>query len=146
MISTNANKGSLKEIREREKKEKELRIKEQCEKIAIERCGSEDDLVKLSNAHKGLWFLPTLTEDEQIEKLLILKPIDRHILSFASTKITDDGLYAFLEAAMRECVIEKIGEKVISDMVMLDDDEYFISAANSFQKVMDGKKTALVKR
>lgn len=141
MIVTDANKNTLKEIREREKKEKENRIKALCETIASERCGGIEKLVAFSNKHKGLWYLPALTDDEQVEKLLVLKPIDRNILSFASTKISDDGLYAFLEAAMRECVITEI-----SDMVMLEDDEYFISAANSFNKIMEGKKTLLVKR
>lgn len=141
MIVTNANAGSLKEIRDREKKEKELELREKCEVIAIERCGDADKVKQLSNTHKGLWYLPAINDDGSIEKLLILKPIDRNILSYASTKISDDGLYAFLEAAMKECVISEH-----SDMVMLEDDEYFISAANSFNKIMEGKKTALVKR
>ncbi len=141
MFTNNSNKSSLKEMREREKKEQEQRIKELCEKMALERCGGEPALVQLSNLHRGLWYLPVLGEGDTIEKLLIMKPIDRHILSFASTKITDDGLYAFLEAAMQECVI-----KEHSDMDVFEDEEAFISAANSFQKVMEGKKTALVKR
>jgi len=48
-------------------------------------------------------------------------------------------LYAFLEAAMRECFIE--GDKEI-----LDDDEYFIPAANAFNKILEGKKASLLKR
>lgn len=141
MVQTDANKNSLKAIREKEQKEREAEIRALCEKLAIERVGSEDALKQLSNKHKGLWYLPALNEDGSIDKMLILKPIDRHILSYASTKITDDGLYIFLESAMNECVI-----KDFSDIEMIDDDDYFIPAANSFNKMLEGKKTTLLKR
>jgi hypothetical protein len=74
-----------------------------------------------------------------IEALALMKPITRHILSYASTKITDEGLYAFLEAAMNECFVE-------GDRCIIDDDEYFIPAANSFNKILEGKKASLLKR
>lgn len=141
MIVTNSSSNTLKEIKDREKAEKESSVRQLCENLASERAGSQEALVALSNKNKGLWYLPALTDDGGIEKLLVMKPIDRNILSFASTKISDEGLYAFLEAAMRECVIPEL-----SDKEMMEDDEYFISAANSFNKIMDGKKTMLVKR
>lgn len=141
MITTNANTSSLKEIRERERKEKDDIIKSKCEELAIERAGGTDKLVALSNKYKGLWYLPVIADDDSIEKMLVLKPIDRHILSYASTKITDDGLYMFLETAMNECII-----KDLSDMVIMEEDDYFIPAANSFNKILEGKKTNLLKR
>lgn len=141
MIKTNASSNSLKEIKDREKAEKEATVRELCEALAATRAGTPDALIAISNKHKGLWYLPALTDDGQIDKLLVMKPIDRNILSFASTKISDEGLYAFLEAAMRECMIAEL-----SDKEMMEDDEYFISAANSFNKIMEGKKTMLVKR
>ncbi len=141
MIQTDANKNSLKEIRERERKEKDDIIRKKCEALAIQRLGDEDKLKQLSNKHKGLWYLPAIDDNENIEKLLILKPIDRNILSYASTKIQDEGLYSFLEAAMTECILADH-----SDMIMLTDDDYFIPAANSFNKILEGKKTALLKR
>lgn len=129
---------SLKEIREKEHKEKEDLLRKRCNEIAEERYGKEA-VVKMSNNNRGLWFLPVMNEDDQIEKLALMKPIDRHILSYASTKITDEGLYAFLEAAMRECFVE-------GDREILDEDEYFIPAANSFNKILEGKKASLLKR
>lgn len=141
MIKTNASSNTLKEIKDREKAEKESSVRLLCEELAIQRAGSQDALVVITNKNKGLWYLPAITDDGQIEKLLVMKPIDRNILSFASTKISDEGLYAFLEAAMRECMIAEL-----SDKEMMEDDEYFISAANSFNKIMEGKKTMLVKR
>ncbi|BAV09395.1 hypothetical protein SAMN05421788_101831 [Filimonas lacunae] len=139
MIRTDNYKGaSLKDIKERERKEKDSSLREQCSQIANERYG-EDTVKKWSNTYKGLFFLPVLNEEEKIDKLAVLKPIDRHILSFASTKISDEGLYLFLEACMRECWID--GDKEI-----LDDDEYFIPAANSLNKLIEGKKAILLKR
>lgn len=139
MIRTDATNGrSLKEIRAAEKKEQEKQLREKCEAFASERYG-EDQVKQWSNKNKGLFYLPVIDDDGTIEKLAILKPIDRQILSYASTKISDDGLYAFLEAAMAECWIE--GDKEI-----LEDDEYFIPAADSFNNIMKGKKTALLKR
>ena len=141
MIQTDANKNSLKEIRERERNEKEAAIKTMCETIAIERIGGHDQLLKLSNKHQGIWYLPIMADDGSIEKLAILKPIDRHILSFASTKMEDEGLYIFLEAAMRQCFHQDI-----SDMDILDDDKYFLPASGQFNKLIDGKKAFMLKR
>lgn len=141
MIKTNASSNTLKEIKDREKAEKESSVRSLCEELAIQRAGSQEALVAISNKSKGLWYLPAIDDDGQVEKLLVMKPIDRNILSFASTKITDEGLYAFLEVAMRECMIADL-----SDKEMIEEDEYFISAANSFNKIMEGKKTMLVKR
>jgi len=111
---------------------------EKCNALANARYG-EDEVKKMSNANKGIFFLPVMGDDDEIEKMALMKPIDRNILSYASTKITDEGLYAFLEAAMRECFIE-------GDREILDDDEYFIPAANSFNKILEGKKASLLKR
>ena len=96
-------------------------------------------MVAWSNQNKGLWYLPIVDYNGNIEKCLILRPITRHILSYASTKIEDEGLYTFLEAAMRECMIE-------GDSEILDDDEYFIPAAMQFNDIMKGKKAMLLKR
>lgn len=139
MIQTNTtSRESLKQMRLREAKEKEAILKEKCEQMAIERFG-EDELKKMSNANKGLWYLPVISDEDEIEKLAIMKPIDRHILSHASTKIEDEGLYVFLEACMRECWLE--GDKEI-----LDDDDYFIPAAMKFNKIMESKKVSFFKR
>jgi hypothetical protein len=141
MIKTEHKKGaSVKEIRERDRKEKEEKLREQCAKLANERYG-EDTLKKWSVENKGLWFLPVMDGDtgETIEALAIMRPITRSILSYASTKIQDEGLYEFLEAAMRECFVE-------GDSKIMDEDEYFIPAANQFNKILEGKKAALLKR
>lgn len=130
---------SLKEIKKAERLEKETKIKALCEAYAKEKFG-ENVVVTLSNANKGVWFLPILNEDEdEVEKLLIMKPINRHILSYATSKMESEGLYAFLESAMRECVLR-------GDIEILDDDEYFIPASQKFNAILEGKKAALVKR
>lgn len=138
MIKTDSNRDTLKIIKAREAKEKEAALRAKCEALAIERYG-EDEVKKMSNANRGLWYLPVIGEDGTIEKLGILKPIDRHILSHASTKIEDEGLYIFLEACMRECWVE-------GDIEILDDDDYFIPASTQFNKIMESKKVAFLKR
>ena len=139
MITTDKTNGSsIKALREKEKQAKEQELKALAEKFAFERFG-ENQVKQWSNENKGLFYLPILGEDEQIEKLAIMKPITRHILSYASTKITDEGLYAFLEACMRECFIA-------GDDCIIDEDEYFIPAANTFNKILEGKKAQLLKR
>jgi hypothetical protein len=140
MIQTDNNKGSsIKEIRERELKDYETRLREKCQALAYERYG-EDQVIKWSNLNKGLWYLPVMDETgENIEAIALMKPINRHILSYASTKITDEGLYAFLEQCMRECFIA-------GDTSIMDDDEYFIPAAMKFNAILEGKKAALLKR
>jgi hypothetical protein len=140
MIKTETKKGaSVKEIRKREAEQREKELRERCETLAIERY-TKEKIAKWSNANKGLWFLPILDEDgEKIEALAIMRPITRSILSYASTKIQDEGLYEFLEVAMRECFVE-------GDQCILDDDNYFIPAANQFNKILEGKKAALLKR
>lgn len=130
---------TVKEIRERERKEKEAQLKEKCVALANERFG-EKEVIAYSNAYKGLWFLPVMSEDgETIEKFALMKPINREILGYATTKIQDEGLYAFLEACMRECF-------VVGDKEILDDDIYFLPAANKFNSMIEGKKAALLKR
>lgn len=139
MIKTEKKRGeSIKQIRKREQEEKEKALREKCEKIAVERY-TKEKMAKWSNDHKGLWFLPVLDEEGNVEALGIMQPITRSILSYASTKIQDEGLYEFLEAAMRECWIE-------GDNKILDDDDYFIPASQQFNKILEGKKAALVKR
>ena len=140
MIQTDNNKGtSIKEIRERERREQETVLREKCQALANERYG-EEQVVKWSNQNKGLWYLPVLDESgEGIEAMALMKPINRHILSYASTKITDEGLYAFLEQCMRECFIA-------GDDFIIEDDEYFIPAAMKFNAILEGKKAALLKR
>lgn len=140
MIQNDSSKGStLKEIRKREKEDQDAKLRQLCEDLAIERY-TEDQLKKWSNQNKGLWYLPVMGEDgESIEALAIMKPINRNILSYASTKISDDGLYAFLEQCMRECWLE-------GDTSILDDDDFFIPAAMQFNKILEGKKATLLKR
>lgn len=139
MIQTDNNKGTVKEIRDRERKEEETRLRELCQQLAYERYG-EDQVIKWSNQHKGLWYLPVMDESgDNIEAIALMKPITRNILSYASTKISDEGLYAFLEQCMRECFIT-------GDNSILDDDDYFIPAAMKFNAILEGKKAALLKR
>ncbi len=139
MIRTDEKKGEgIKAIRRREAELKEKQLREKCETIAVERF-TKEKLGNWSNEHKGLWFLPILDDDGEIEKLAILKPIDRHILNYASTKIADEGIYEFLGAAMNECFID-------GDRDILDDDVYFIPAAQKFQKIAEGKQAAMLKR
>lgn len=139
MIQTDKAAGkTLKAIREDNKRKEEQAIRDKCEAWAKEKF-SEEKLVSWSNANKGLWYLPVLDEEGEIEACLILKPINRFILSFASTKIEEEGLYVFLEACMRECFIA-------GDEIILDDDDYFIPAAMKFNKILEGKKATLLKR
>jgi len=68
-----------------------------------------------------------------------MKPVDRAILSYAVSKMEDGGLYDYLGACMNECFLD-------GDRDILDDDNYFIPAANSFNKMLEGKKVNLLKR
>lgn len=151
MIQTNnSGRESLKEIKKREAAEKEVELKKQCEALAFAKYG-EETIIKWSNKHRGLWYLPVIAEDNTIEAMAIMKPIDRHILSFASTKIEDEGLYTFLEQCMREVFIAGVepGDKLSStadESCIIADDEYFIPAAQKFNKIMEGKKVAFLKR
>ena len=139
MIVTEGKKGeSVKEIRKREASQKEAQLREQLNAIANERFG-EEQMKKWSVEHKGLWFLPIIADNGSIEKLAIMQPITRSILSYASTKVQEEGLYEFLETAMRECF-------VAGDKEILDEDEYFIPSAMKFNAILEGKKAALVKR
>ena len=139
MIVTENKKGaSIKEIKKREQEEKEKALRIKCEEYATEKY-TKEQLVKWSNENRGLWFLPILDEEGSIEALGIMRPITRSILSYASTKIQDEGLYEFLEAAMRECWIE-------GDTRILEEDDFFIPASQQFNKILEGKKAALVKR
>lgn len=138
-MERNNNNDSLKQIRAREKQKLDDELRERCKQMADDRFGAEE-MKKLSNQHKGLWFLPVChNETGEIEKLAIMKPITRQVLDYASTKITSDGLYSFLEACMRECW-------VCGDEDILADDEYFIPASNSFNKIIEGKTASLLKR
>ena len=128
---------SIKVMRDREKAEAEAKLRLECEDLAI-KSYSKEQIVKWSNEHKGLWYLPILGEDGKIEALGIFKPINRHILSYASTK-TDEGMHAFLEVAMRECF-------VAGDEKILEDDDYFIPASMKFNSILEGKKASLLKR
>lgn len=140
MIRTDSNGGkTLKALRKEEQERKNKELREKCEALAVERYG-EQQIKELSNSNKGLFYLPILDEEEQtIEKLAVLKPIDRHILSYASTKIEDDGLYSFLGAVLESCWL-------MGDDEIKMDDEYFIPACGKINKIIEGKKAALVKR
>ena len=116
-----------------------MKQRAECEAFAIERFG-EQRIKELSNANKGLWYLPVYDEEgESIERLALMKPIDRNILSYASTKISDEGLYAFLESCMAECFVE-------GDRDIIDDDKYFLPASTAFNKILEGRKAAMLKR
>jgi hypothetical protein len=140
MIKNDETRGaSTKQRRKREAEQKEKELRELCEAYAVGK-HTEAQLKKWSVENKGLWYLPVLDEEgEKIEALAIMRPITRTILSYATTKIEQEGLYEFLEAAMRECF-------VAGDMIIIDDDNYFIPAANQFNKILEGKKAALLKR
>lgn len=141
MINTDKNYASksLKEIKEAERLAKEALLKAQCNEIA-NTTHTEKQMKAWSMENKGIWFLPILDETgEKVEKLAIMRPINRAILSYATTKIQDEGLYAFLEACMRECWIA-------GDDCILEDDDYFLPAANKFNAIIEGKKAALLKR
>lgn len=126
-----------KSIRDRIRLEKEAKLKEKCKEYAQNRFG-EKELAQMSNANKGLWYLPVMDDDENILKFALMRPISRELLGYASTKLQEGDLYAFLEACMRECFVD-------GDTEILDDDDYFIPAANQFNKIIEGKKAALIK-
>jgi hypothetical protein len=132
---------TLKELKEKERKEREAIERQKCEEYATRKAGDASKLVEFSNKYKGLWYLPAFDDQDNIEMMLVLKPINRNILSLASTKLEDGGLYVFLETAMRECIIEDL-----SDMDMMEIEDYFIPAAMQFQKIMEGKRVSMVKR
>jgi len=140
MIKDNPKKyDSMKELQERERKELEKKYHELCNAKAIELHG-EKTLKQWSMEYQGLWYLYILDDKEEaIEKYCVMKSINRGILSFATTKIADQGLYAFLEECMRQCFIA-------GDTEILDKDEYFIPAAMKFNAILEGKKAGLVKR
>lgn len=152
MIKTDATAVKpIKAIREREKKEKEESLRKMCETLAKEKFG-ETELVKMSNENRGLWYLPILNDAEDtIETMLLMRPINRHILSFATTKIQDEGLYTFLEQCMRECFVASVEPDGATNLegdksAIIEDDEYFIPASNKFNGIIEGKKAALLKR
>ncbi|KAK6033562.1 tape measure domain protein [Ostertagia ostertagi] len=129
--ATNANKNSMKAIRAKEREEKEKAQRDACEVLALARYG-EEHIKHLSNKNKGLWYLPVYQpESDEIAAMAIMRPIDRHVLSYASTKITDEGLYAFLESCMNECFLE-------GDRAIIDDDEFFLPASSAFNKILEG--------
>lgn len=134
------SKDTLKQIKERERKEKEALLLAKCRAYAIAKYG-EEQIIKWSNGNGGLWYMPALSDDDEIEKLAIMRPINRHILSHASTKIEDEGLYIFLEACMRECLVNTDEE----GNFLLDDEEAFISGAMKFNKILETRKTAFLK-
>ena len=128
----------MKDLKKQEQEAFENKLREACEKKAVADHG-EEKLKKWTKEFKGLWFLPISNDDGKIIKLAIMKPITRKTLSYASTKITEEGLYEFLEAGMRGCW-------VAGDECIIDDDEYFIPAAQTFNKMMEGYKANLLKR
>lgn len=140
MIQTNANTKSIKEAREKERIAKEQALRLKCAEYANEKFGAEK-LVQLSNENKGLWFLPVMSaaDSEVIEKIAIMRPIDRNVLNYASSKVEDAGIYGFIEQCMRDCFL-------IGDEEILEDDEYFIPASQAFNKILEGRKAALLKR
>lgn len=142
MIKSNPDgRETLKEMKARKAAQEDAKLKEACEKYAIDKY-TEDQIIKWSNQYKGLWFMPVLDEAGEIEKLSIMKPIDRHILSLASTKLEDGGLYTFLEECMRECLVNNDEE----GLFLLEDEDAFISGAMKFNKIMESRKVGFLKR
>ncbi len=130
---------SLKSMRLKDKEKTEKAEQEICEAYAQEKYTNEQ-LEKLSKENKGLWYLIVWNEaGTAVEAMALMRPITRVILGYATTKMTDSGLYGFLEAAMRECWVD-------GDERILDDDEFFLPASNSFNKIVEGKKSSLLKR
>lgn len=130
---------TVKAIREREKAAKEAALKEKAIAIAKERYG-EDKLAQWEKENGGLFYLPVTDQTgENIEALGIVRPVTRAILSYASTKLAEEGMYDYLEAALRECWIA-------GDEKILEDDEYFIPAANGFNKIIEQKKANFLKK
>lgn len=127
---------SLREIRDRKKKEEEVLLLEKCEAIARERYGVKLDEWRKKFGH--IWFLPVQDNTGEIEKLAVMKPIDRTILSYCADKMTEDGLYGYLEACMREVWLD-------GDNEIVDEEEYFIPCSDVFQRITQGKKAAFLK-
>ena len=140
-IITGANKLSMKALREKDRLEKEAALKQLCEARAIELLGSENELKLLSNANKGLWYLPICdsTDENTIEVMAIMKPIDMAILSYASTKVEDEGIMEYFRACLVACFLK-------GDEAILNDDNYTIPACFKIQKIIEGKKAYLLKR
>lgn len=138
MIHNSKDKGaSLKEMKAKAAKVKDAIWLQLCEKMATERFGA-DKMVAWRKEFGAIWFMHIEGENETVEKLMVMRPVDRHILSFASTKLEDDGLYTYLEQCMRDC-------KLDGDEEILDDDDYFIPCAHKFNKIMEGKKASFLK-
>ena len=138
MIKTDNTKGeSLKEIKIRQRKEKEAELLAKCEAFAADKYG-KDKLDEYRKKYDCIWFMSVMDEEDNIDALAIMRPVNRHILSFASTKITDDGMYGFLEQCMRECWLE-------GDMRILDEEEYFVPASQEFNKIIESKKVVFLK-
>ena len=136
MIRTNTN-GSLKEMRERKRLEEEAVQLAQAEAAAVEKYGAEK-VAEWRKQYGAVWFMTFLADGGKIEKLAVFRPIDRQVLSFAASKMEDDGLYGFLEQGMRECWLD-------GDEEILEDDNYFIPAAQKFNKIIEGKQVAFLK-
>lgn len=129
---------TLATINKEKKLKQEQELREKCRALANERYG-EDTLNQFSNKHKGLLFLPLLDDEGEIDKLAVLRSVTRADLSYASTKVEEDGLYGMLGAILEECWL-------LGDEEIKSNDEYFIPACNTLNKVVDGKKAHLLKR
>lgn len=130
---------TMKEINARKNKEQEAKLLELCRMKAEKSYGAEK-VASWKKEFGDIFFLPILDETgEKIEAMAVMKPITRTVLSYASTKISEEGIYSFLETAMRECWIE--GNE--SDIFEVEDN--FIAAADSFQKIINRKKAAFLK-
>lgn len=131
------NNSSLKDMRDKKRMEEEAVQLAQAEAAAIEKFGA-DKIAEWRKAYGAVWFMTFLTEDKKIEKIAVFRPIDRQVLSYAASKMEDDGLYGFLEQGMRECWLA-------GDQEIIEDDNYFIPAAQKFNKIIEGKQVAFLK-
>ncbi len=136
--SKTSTRSTMKEMQKLEKEKEAKALLEKCNARADELYGAKA-MAQWSNANQGLWFLPIIDEEGNIEKMMIFKKIDRNILSYASTKLETDGAYVFIEQCMRDCYIA-------GDMEIIEDDDYFLPAMSKFQAMIEGKKAAMLKR
>lgn len=121
-----------------EHKAEEAKLKAEYEAYAVKKYTAEQ-IAKWSNAHKGIFYLALQDENGKIIKFAVMKKITREILDYATEKLQSAGLYVFLESVMREVWLE-------GDSEILDDDEYFIPAAQQINKMLEGHTAKLVKR
>lgn len=121
-----------------EEERQQAEIKTKCEAWAHKRFGKEQ-IVKWSNEHKGLWYVPIIHDGEdEIDKCAIFRRPNRTEMDYAGTKLAD-GFNLYITTLMRQCFID-------GDMELIDDDEYYFAASAAFNQIVQVKKAFLLKR